>query len=498
MAAPQVIIVGAGPTGLTLACQLQRYNIPFVILDKNSQTTHLSKAMVVHARSLEIFNEIGLAEKAIEIGEPARSFNMIARGKVRGHIEIANFGDGLSQFPFALILEQNKTEKLLAGYLAENNIPIQWNCEVLHLEENEEFVKVTYKDGEGREQQLTANYLAACDGASSLVRNQLKLSFEGDTQERTFYVADLKLDGPITQSKEAYFVMIKNGFALFFKMEGDRHYRVIGTIPEADTHKVQHFGDIKETIRKQIQMPIEFLEEYWFSTYKVHSRMSPVFRKGRFFLAGDAAHIHTPAGGQGMNTGIQDAYNLAWKLAFVIKGQAQDSLLDTYNDERVANAKNLLKSTDRLFDILAGTGVISNAIRLYVFPMILKIVTQSALFNRRIFPTLSMIGIHYPQSSLTVASKIGKIAAGDRFPYFLNNGVSSHELVKQPDFKLVCFGKNPQWQNLQSKLKIHQLVIENVPAMFGSESDFYIVLRPDNYIAYLGKDFKQINRALTI
>jgi 2-polyprenyl-6-methoxyphenol hydroxylase-like FAD-dependent oxidoreductase len=499
MSETQVIIIGAGPTGLMLACQLQRCNISFIILDKNQQTTHLSKAMVVHARTLEIFNELGIADKAVQIGEPARRFNMVVRGKVRGTLEIGNFGEGLSQFPFALILEQNKTEKLLSEHLIENGAQIEWGCELEHVNDLGSGVRVTYKDKQGNNQAVSGRYLVGCDGASSLVRHQLGLAFEGDTQERTFYVADVRLDSPITKGKEAYFVMIRNGFALFFAMEGDRHYRIIGTIPENETHKVQQFSDIKETIREQVAMPMQFLEEYWFSTYKVHSRMALDFKKGNCFLAGDAAHIHTPAGGQGMNTGLQDAYNLGWKLAYVISGKAESALLESYDQERVSNAKNLLHSTDRLFDVLAGTGILSNAFRLYLLPGILKLVTKSHWLNKRIFPTLSMIGIHYPDSPLTIKGRVGKISSGDRMPHFTINGQSIYERIKAPAFKILHFGNGSHnLSQMESKIQPQILEFKETPELFATESEFYIVLRPDNYIAYIGKNLEKIKQALNL
>jgi 2-polyprenyl-6-methoxyphenol hydroxylase-like FAD-dependent oxidoreductase len=495
-----VIIIGAGPTGLALACQLQRYNIDFVILDRNEKTTHLSKAMIVHARTLEIFNEIGLAERAVQTGQRAQRFNMMTRGKLRGQLQLTAFGNGLSQFPFALVLEQSKTEKLMADYLNEKGIAIQWSSEVTHFEDNADGVTVFYKDQSRNEHTIKGSYLIGCDGSSSLIRHQLGLHFEGDTQERIFYVADVKLESPFKGHENAWFIMIENGFALFFPMEGEQHYRVIGTVPEniEEREKIQ-FSDIRQTIKKQVQAPIEFLEEYWFATYKVHSRMVDTFRKGNCFVAGDAAHIHTPAGGQGMNTGIQDAYNLAWKLAFVINGKADKKLLDTYNEERLANAKRLLKTTDRMFDILAGTGWLSNFFRLRFFPLIIKLVTSSAFINRRIFPLLSMIGIKYPESSLTIKSSVGKIEAGDRMPYFLINGESIFEQLKDPTCKVLYFGKesnNHLGEIPEAKIEILQLAFTQIPEQFQGNTDFYIAIRPDNHISYIGNEIEKVKRSL--
>lgn len=494
-----IIINGAGPTGLALACQLLRYNIDFVILDKNEKTTHLSKAMVVQARTLEIFDEIGLAGKAIEQGQVATQFSMVARGKIRGRIKLGQFGQGMSPFPFTLILEQSKTEKILAEYVYEKGGTILWGSEVLRFEDNHDGVTVYYNDRNGTEQTIKGEYLAGCDGASSLTRHRLGLTFEGDTQERMFYVADVKLESPITDQKDAYFVMINNGFVLFFPLIDEKHYRVIGTAPGdvAEKEKIQ-FSDIKQVIKDQLEIPVQFLEEYWFSTYKVHSRMADSFSKGSCFIAGDAAHIHTPAGGQGMNTGIQDAYNLAWKLAFVIRGKAGKKLLETYNEERTENAKNLLKSTDRMFDLLAGTGIIANFIRLYIMPFFIKRITQFSFINRRIFPLLSQTGIKYPNSSLTIKSAVAKIAAGDRMPYFRVNGESIFDKLKEPVFKILYFGNNDEYlQEIKhDTIELIKLSFEDIPAIFTGQSGFYIVVRPDNYISYIGKDIEKIKQSI--
>ena len=341
-----------------------------------------------------------------------------------------------------------------------------------------------------------------CDGAGSLVRHQLGFKFEGDTQERMFYVADVKIESPLTDQKDAYFVMINKGFLLFFPLIEEKHYRVIGTVPDGviEKEKVQ-FSDIKQIIKDQLEIPVQFLEEYWFSTYKVHSRMADSFGKGRCFIAGDAAHIHTPAGGQGMNTGIQDAYNLAWKLAFVITKKADKKLLDSYNEERKENAKNLLKSTDRMFDLLAGTSMMANFMRLYIMPFILNRITKYSFLSKRIFPLLSQIGIKYPNSSLTLKSAVANISAGDRMPYFQINGESIFDKIKNPTYKILYFGNknNDYLQEIKySKFELIKLSFAVIPAIFINQSDFYIVVRPDNYISYIGKDLEKIKQSIDV
>lgn len=214
---------------------------------------------------------------------------------------------------------------------------------------------------------------------------------------------------------------------------------------------------------------------------------------GRSFIAGDAAHIHTPAGGQGMNTGIQDAYNLAWKIAYSIKYIATPALLESYNTERMANAKHLLKTTDKMFDFMIGSGRLLNFIRLKIFPFLAKFISGNKTLNKKLFPLLSQIGIAYPDSILTIKSSIGKVNAGDRIPYFsFASGKSSFDLISKPAFKLLFFGnKKNAFSEEFSVLKYDVLLIEfnEIPdAVFGHASEFYVLIRPDNHISYIGYD----------
>ncbi len=492
----QVIIVGAGPTGLSMAAQLLRYNIDFIIIEKNEKTTHLSKAVVVQARTLEIFQELGIADKAVKEGQITTAMNLFYKGKQKAFLNLSGLGEGLSRFPYALSLEQSKTEKLLVDFLSANEKLIQWKSEFTHFETNKNGVTVYYKNSIGQEQKIEAQYLVGCDGASSLIRHQMGLSFEGDTVAKIFYVADVKLKSEIINKNELFMFMIKKGFVLFFPMEGKGHYRIVGILSEAkEVNEQIKFEEIENTIKEQILVPIDFEELQWFSQYKVHSRKANSFENGKCYITGDAAHIHTPAGGQGMNTGIQDAYNLAWKIAYAINGNVNTNVLKTYNSERSENAKHLLQTTDRMFDIMAGTNVFWNFIRLNFFPTIIGLVTKSITVKKRIFPLISQTGISYANSYLTIDSFIGKVKAGVRMPYFIfSDGTQILEYLTEPTFKILFFGnddKNNSNQLNNIKLKIVAKSFKEIPAsLFGHDKNFYILLRPDNHISYIGKDLK--------
>ena len=214
---------------------------------------------------------------------------------------------------------------------------------------------------------------------------------------------------------------------------------------------------------------------------------------GRSFIAGDAGHIHTPAGGQGMNTGIQDTYNLAWKLAFTINYKMNASVLESYNTERTGNAEHLLRTTDRMFEIMTGSSRFWNFFRLNIFPAVARFISRNKVFNKRIFPLLSMTSIAYPDSALTVKSSVGKVKAGQRMPYFVfSNGKNIFDYLTDPGFKLLFFGserKNNFEQLKGIKFPVTSFSFSEIPkALFRNESDFYVLLRPDNHISYIGKD----------
>jgi 2-polyprenyl-6-methoxyphenol hydroxylase-like FAD-dependent oxidoreductase len=490
----QVAIIGAGPTGLSLAAQLIRYGISFIILEKNEKTTPLSKAVVIQARTLEIFDEIGLASRAISRGRTTMALNMFYKGKHRAHLDLNGLGNGQSAFPFVLSLEQSKTEELLVEFLAENGQSVKWQSEFTHFDQDSDGVTIHYKDAETREHIIKASYIVGCDGAGSLVRHKAGMSFEGDTIPKIFYVADVTLKSPVINKDELFIFLIPKGFILFFPMEGDGHYRVIGILPEMTSEQAESFTfeDIRESVEKQLQIQIAFTEIRWFSHYKVHSRKAETFRNGRSFIAGDAAHIHTPAGGQGMNTGIQDAYNLAWKLAMELQHHASEDLIETYNTERMENAKHLLHTTDRMFDFMAGTGWLSNFVRLNIFPLLAGFLSKNPNVNRFLFPLVSQIGITYPHSALTIESKIGKVAAGDRMHFFtFSDGRNIFDFLKSAGFKVLYFGNEQAdfstFGKLPFEVRTHSFT-EIPKPLFGDSTGFYILLRPDNHICFIGKE----------
>lgn len=488
-----VIIVGAGPTGLALACQLVRYGIDFVIFDKKETTTPYSKAIGVQARTLEIYEQLGLADELLALGAKAEKARLAEGGEVRGEIELAGIGEGMSAYPFMLIVEQGKHEKLLHDFLKARGTDILWQTELESFSQDESGVRASVKTAGGAQETIEAKFLVGCDGAKSLVRHALGLTFEGSTFERLFYVADVEINWQF--SHDALMVCLaQNTITAFFPMIGENHYRIVGTFPEG--HSAGEGEILYEEIEKQIvedtKLKLDIYNVHWFSVYKVHSRRVNRFSNGRCFVAGDAAHIHTPAGAQGMNTGIQDGYNLAWKLAQVLRGKASLSLLETYDEERSANAKRLLQTTDRVFDFGASEDPFVAFFRTKIFPHIAGFALSFDTVKKFIFPLVSQIGINYRKSSLSAAGGFFKVKGGDRLPFFTVEGASIYERLKAPQFHLLTFfdGANrPADFAADDLIDRHELPLyPQIAEIFGATRTFSVLLRPDNYIGLITED----------
>jgi 2-polyprenyl-6-methoxyphenol hydroxylase-like FAD-dependent oxidoreductase len=491
-----VIIVGAGPTGLALACQLIRYGIDFIILDSKETTTPYSKAIGVQARTLEIYDQIGLADSIISQGNISEKVRFVEGGEVRGEVDLKHIGEGMSPYPFLLIAEQGKHEKLLYDYLKAHGKDVWWQSAITNIKQDEAGVTATFKNSGGEVGTIEAKFLVGCDGAKSIVRHQLGLNFEGSTFERLFYVADVQVKWNYPHDS-LYICLAQNSLTAFFPMVGENRFRIVGTFPENENRREGEllYEDIEKQIAKDTELKLDISDVNWFSTYKVHSRRVNKFSEGRCFLAGDSAHIHTPAGAQGMNTGIQDGYNLAWKLALVLRGRASIGLLDTYNEERSANAKRLLQTTDRIFDLGASDEWFTAFVRTKILPYIANAVLHLDSVKRYIFPLVSQIGINYRKSSLSEENGFFSIKAGDRMPHFEFEGVSIYERLKEPKFHLLTFfdGANKPLTTAanfpENFIDFHEFPLyPNIAEIFGAKQTFSVLLRPDNYIGLISTE----------
>jgi 2-polyprenyl-6-methoxyphenol hydroxylase-like FAD-dependent oxidoreductase len=488
-----VIIVGAGPTGLALGCQFIRYGIDFVILDKNEAILPYSRAIGVQARTLEIYQQIGLAQHAIERGAITKRACLIENGKTKARIELQAIGTGLSPFPFLLIFEQDKHEAMLQDYLAQHGKQVLRQTMLDSFTQDDEGVIAQITMADGSKETIEAKYLVGCDGAKSIVRHTLGLSFEGTTFERLFYVADVIIDWEF--SHEALNACLaQHALTAFFPMPGENRYRIVGTFPEEFSKNEGEilYGEIEQQIVEDTGLHLKIDEVNWFSVYKVHSRRVESFSKGRCFLAGDAAHIHSPAGAQGMNTGIQDGYNLAWKLASVLKNDADTKILESYNHERSENAKHLLETTDRLFELGSGDHWFTAFFRMHIFPHIADLALHITPIRQFVFSLISQIGIQYRSSPLSDHSQdhAFHVKAGDRMPYFEVDGAGIYDQLHEPCFHLLTFGDSPN--DFSSEFaEITCLTVpltDKVVEIFGVNKPFFVLLRPDNYIGIITTD----------
>jgi len=489
-----VLIVGAGPTGLALAAQMIRYDVDFEIIDRKETTTPHSKAIGVQARTLEIYDQIGLADDLVARGWLANKVRLVEGGEVRGEIDLTNLGSGMSPFPFLLIVEQGKHEALLHNLIRSNNKQVRWLTELLKFTQSPDSVIAEAKNASGGLDTIEAKYLVGCDGAHSLVRHTVGIDFGGSTFERLFYVADVEIDWAFDH--DALHVNLgKNTLTAFFPMTGEKQWRIVGTFPEG--HKAEEGEILYDEIERQIiadtELKFDITKVNWFSVYKVHSRHVSKFSDGRCFLAGDSAHIHTPAGAQGMNTGIQDGYNIAWKIAHVLKG-ADPKLLDTYNEERLPNAHRLLQTTDRFFQLAASEDPIAAFFRIHIFPHIANFALNIDAVKRVVFPLVSQIGINYRASSLSKGGDGFKVRPGDRMPYFELEGTSIYERLGEPKYHVLVFDDGSDQLSLSSALiDAYSFAVmplyPKIAEVFGVTTTFTVILRPDNYIGFLEKGY---------
>src|SRR5712664_4197910 len=415
-----VLIVGGGPTGLMLANQLGRRGIHAMIIDRHSGPAQQTRAMAVQARTLEIYSRLGIAERALELGRRGTGANMWSEGKWAARIPLGDIGKSISPFPFVLMLGQDDNERIMGEHLRNWGLAVQWNTELTGINQEPGHVTATLKQPDGSTCKIQAAYVAGCDGGHSAVRELSGITFPGAPYEHVFFVADTEATGPMV-AEELNIYLWRDGFHLFFPMRGKDRWRVIGILPKELRGKDDvTFEELSPDIRREAGANLDFKECSWFSTYRIHHRAAEKFRDRRCFLLGDAAHVHSPMGGQGMNTGLQDAYNLAWKLALVVSGRAAAALVHSYEDERLPVANHLLKRTDRFFSIVVSDSWLVGLLRTRVMPKIMGLALRTAPVQRIVFRTISQTGIRYrgsPLSEALASLPENGPRPGDRFPW---------------------------------------------------------------------------------
>jgi 2-polyprenyl-6-methoxyphenol hydroxylase-like FAD-dependent oxidoreductase len=420
MPALDVLVVGAGPTGLMLANQLVRHGVRPLIVDRHAGPVRETRALGVQARTLEIYQRLGIVDQALALGTRADGANLWIEGRRAARVPFGDIGGSLSPFPYLFILGQDDNERLLGDRLRAEGIDVQWRRELVALEPHDDGVVATLRGPDGRDERVDARWVAGCDGARSAVRELNGIGFPGAPYEHVFFVADVQARGPMAAG-ELNVYLWRDGFHLFFPMRGERHWRVVGIVPRAlRGHAEPTFDMVAPSVCDEVGGGLTFERCSWFSTYRIHHRRAARFRDGRCFLLGDAAHIHSPVGAQGMNTGLQDAYNLAWKLAWVARGAGDTALLDSYAAEREPVAEQLLRTTDRAFTFAVSRGGLARLVRTRLLARIAAVAMRSDALRRLAFRRVSQIGIAYrssPLSQTLPGLPAGAPRAGERFPW---------------------------------------------------------------------------------
>lgn len=422
-----VLVVGAGPTGLTMAHELCRSGVRCHLIDKAGGPSVHSKALAVQARSLEIFRFMRLEEAFLKKGFRAPGIRIYIRGRYVAQGELTGLLDAGTRFNYLLIISQADTEKIICEGLDRHGGTVNWHTECLRFERTETNpypVVATCRHRDGREYEVRARYLVGCDGAHSMVRHAMPVQFNGDAYQQRFILAD----GRISWDHPYDYLNLffgKTGLCIFFPFR-EKHFGRLILMDKKDAAGQE----------PNVEQVMSFAEDYtgsrlmmtdvdWISGFRLHHRVATSYSDGPVFICGDAAHIHSPAGGQGMNTGIQDAYNLAWKLVFAIQGHATEALIRSYHNERHPVGQHLLKRTDRLFSFASSGNRFIAMIRNFLMRALAPVLLSRPRCRASIFSFVSQLGTRYRRSSIVMDDAINAprkfrltLPPGHRLPDF--------------------------------------------------------------------------------
>jgi 2-polyprenyl-6-methoxyphenol hydroxylase-like FAD-dependent oxidoreductase len=478
-----VLVVGAGPTGLVLALSLARQGAKVRVVDRAEGPGTTSRALAVQARTLELYRQLGLTDEIVAEGHHTPAVNLWVRGSRAAGISLAQMGEGLTPYPFLHIFPQDRHERLLEERLEAEGVRVERRTEVMSVDDHGDHIVARIADAGGAERIAESSWIAGCDGARSIVRHAIGASFQGGTYRQLFYVADADITGP-TANGELHIDLDEADFLAVFPIDGAGRVRLIGTVRDdrADHPETLCFNDVGQRAIEHLKVEVRKIN--WFSTYHVHHRVTDRFRRGRAFLLGDAAHIHSPAGGQGMNTGIGDAINLAWKLAEVIHGRAPERILDSYEAERIGFARRLVQTTDRVFSFATAEGLLADVLRMRLAPIVFPMVTASERAREYAFRTVSQITLNYRGGPLS-RGEAGKVRGGDRLPWVQVDGRDNYRGLEYVGWQVHVYGKPavglPAWCEAR-KIPLHSFDWNDAYGAAGLARDALYLLRPDTYV----------------
>ncbi|WP_082232750.1 FAD-dependent monooxygenase [Halobacillus massiliensis] len=412
---PEVLIIGAGPTGLMMANQMERYGISYRIIDRKSGRSKYSKALVIHSRTLEMMGLLGMSESFVKKSFITPSLHFYYERKKLFEISLSHLRHQ-TKFPFLSIMPQSETEKLLEEELAKGLV--EWKTELIDFTQTVDRVEAVIKSGD-TEEKVAAKYVIGCDGARSTVRHFLGMPFEGKSENVHVMLGDVEIDDQELSGNPHLFTT-ERGLQFFAPFQ-DKYTRVIAIdFKKQGDHfpKEVTMEELRDTVDKIYPGTLNLENPYWLSAFSASHRHVPAYQDNRVFLAGDAAHIHNPLGGQGMNVGLQDAANLAWKIAYVLKYNLPSALLHSYHEERWPVAEEVIQRTNLL---LKGMSL-QNRKLISLRNKALKLLFRSAAVQKKIVENLSQLNVNYPPA---FAKKKGNIS-GMRVP-----DVSLYNLTKK-------------------------------------------------------------------
>ncbi|WAH55749.1 FAD-dependent monooxygenase [Pseudomonas silvicola] len=479
-----VLIVGAGPTGLVLALWLAAQGVRPRIIDLNPQPGTTSRALAVQARTLELYRQLNLTEHVLQHGHTVAAVNLWVKGEPAAHLPFAPIGEGLTPYSFLQIFPQDEHERLLIERLEERGISVERGVELRGFVDQGAQVRVQLQHPDGHVESAETRYLAGCDGARSTVRHGLGSGFPGGTYQQVFYVADVQGQGPAFNG-ELHVDLDEADFLAVFPLAGSGRARLIGTVRDERAARAEslRFEDISHRAIDHLKVQVDQLN--WFSTYRVHHRVTEQFRVGRVFLLGDAAHLHSPAGGQGMNTGIGDAINLAWKLASVLNGHADEALLDSYEPERIGFARQLVATTDRVFTFATAQGPMADLLRTRLAPLLIPKALALGPVREWLFRTVSQLTLNYRHSALSDGAA-GHIHGGDRLPWVNVGGRDNFTPLQAIEWQVHVYGKagdDLRAVCASEGLRLHTFDWHADHGHAGFARHALYLVRPDGYVA---------------
>lgn len=528
-----VLVVGAGPSGLMMAYMLGRFNIPCLIIDKDEIKSPFSRAVAVQIRTLEIFSALGLYEKLAEKSQSVSDLEVFAENRKPVTIHLHKT---TSFFERLLVIDQPHTELVLEQALASMGTSIMRGCELIDFCQHDQGITAVLQDANGHIESKQFSYIIGADGAHSRVRKQMAEPFLGSTYDDAFILADAEVEYPLDHHTFRIFFKNKRFLALI-PMQGKNHYRLI-SVRRGETKKIgppPTIEEFRDLAQKVIPFAVEIKNPVWVSRFFVQCRSASHYQEGRAFLVGDAAHIHSPAGGQGMNTGLQDAFNLAWKLAMVIKGLARPTLLATYHPERKPVGDFLIDRTDRLFKFMVKSSIWARLLRRFVLPR----VARSKDLTLKLITIGSQTAIRYQEGAICNAHRhlsIPNIRIGVRIPnlkLITNHFVKTdlHTIITDLYFSVLLFlPPNILNANIQSVLdkkaiiekkwphslrvylifchgedvektmsnKFDYLINADDSSNIVSQTPYFVAVRPDHHVYCVGSlaDIEQLTISL--